>query len=77
MMIAKANTIQCISTPTMRSQINTDSPNDAPRDKAMVPTITSDATNARVMITMTRKIRVTAANAAIMRSYFAPDWMSL
>ena len=41
-----------------------------------VPTITIEATRARVMISITMKISVSAAKAAIMVSYFAPDWMS-
>ncbi len=72
MITANASTIQFNSIPTIRSKMNTDRPNAAPNEITTVPTITIDATNARVMISITMKIRVRAANAAIMVSYFAP-----
>ena len=76
MMTAKARTIQLSSMPTMRSKMNTEMPNAAPREITTVPTMTSEATRARVMMSITMKISVSAAKAAIMVSYLAPDWMS-
>ena len=46
----------------------TDSPNDAASDSTTVPTITSAATAARVMISMMTKIRQSAETAAMTRS---------
>ena len=76
MITAKASTIQFSSIPTMRSKTNTERPNAAPREITTVPTITIEATKARVMMSITMKISVSAAKAAIMVSYLAPDWMS-
>ncbi len=76
MITANASTIQLSSMPTIRSKMNTDRPNAAPSEITTVPTITIDATSARVMISITMKISVSAAKAAIMVSYLAPDWMS-
>ena len=58
-------------------QTSTDNPNEVASDNTTVPTMTSEATNARVIINMTMKISVIAPSAAIMRSHFAPIWMSL
>ena len=52
----------------MCCQSSTDSPNDAPSDSSTVPTITADATTARVITSMMMKISVTAAIPAISRS---------
>ena len=61
----------------MSCQTSTDRPNEAPNDSATVPTMTSAATRLRVMINMMSKIRLSAAIAAIIRSYLALSWMSL
>ena len=76
MITANASTIQLSSTPAIRSKMNTERPNAAPRETTTVPTITIEAISARVMISITMKISVNAAKAAIMVSYLAPDWMS-
>ena len=47
---------------------STDRPNDVPRLSTTVPTITADATTARVRISMMVKIRISAAVATISRS---------
>ncbi len=76
MITANARTIQLSSTPMMRSKMNTERPNAAPSEITTVPTITIDAMSARVMISITMKISVSAAKAAIIVSYLAPDAMS-
>ena len=52
----------------MSCQSSTDRPNEAPSDSATVPTMTIAAIKLRVMNSMIKKIRLSAANAAIMRS---------
>ena len=59
--------------PKMYCHTSTDNPNDAPSDSATVPTMTSAATRLRVMKTMISRMRLSAASAAIIRSYFAPS----
>ena len=63
--------------PKMYCQSSTESPNDAPRDRATVPTMTREATRLRVIISMMMKIRHSAPIAAINRSYAAPSLKSL
>ena len=72
-MTASASTIQYSWIPRMYCHTRTDSPNDAPSDSATVPTMTSAATRLRVMNTMMSRMRLSAASAAIIRSYFAPS----
>ena len=52
----------------MCCQISTERPNEAPSEITTVPTMTADATTARVMISMMMKIRPSAAMPAINRS---------
>lgn len=52
---------------------STEIPNAAPSESSTVPTMASEATNARVMIIITTKISVTEAIPTINRSYRAPD----
>ncbi len=61
----------------MYCHTRTDSPNEAPSDRATVPTMTSAAIRLRVMIIMISRMRLSAAKATIIRSYLAPSWMSL
>ena len=63
--------------PNMYCHTSTDSPNEAPSERATVPTMTSAAIRLRVMIIMISRMRLSAANATINRSYLAPSWMSL
>jgi hypothetical protein len=76
-MTEKACVIQCSSVPMRYCHTSTERPNDAASDSTTVPTVTNDAISARVMISMTMKISVMAPTAAIIRSHFAPTWMSL
>jgi hypothetical protein len=62
--------------PNMYCQTSTDSPKEAPSERATVPTITSAATSLRVMSIMISKVRLSAASPTIIRSYLAPTWMS-
>ncbi|SKV57547.1 Uncharacterised protein [Mycobacteroides abscessus subsp. massiliense] len=64
----KTGAIQLSSRPKMCCHTSTDSPNAAPSDSSTVPTMTSEATSARVMIIITAKISVTAAIPTINRS---------
>ena len=68
-----ASTIQYSSMPKMYCHTRTDSPKDAPNDSTTVPTMTNAATRLRVMKIMISRIRLSAAIAAIIRSYLAPS----
>ncbi len=48
--------------------MSTDRPNEDASDSTTVPTMTTDATKARVISNMTAKIKMIAAIAAISRS---------
>src|ERR1700743_1746516 len=68
-----ASTTQYSWMPKMYCHTSTDSPSEAPRDSATVPTMTSAAIRLRVMIIMISRMRLSAANATISRSYLAPS----
>ncbi len=72
----KTGAIQFSSNPSMCCHTSTDSPKAAPSDSSTVPTIAIDAIAARVMISMTAKMSVSAASPTIIRSYFEPAWIS-
>jgi hypothetical protein len=67
-MTAKGNITQYKSMPRMCCQTNTDSPNDAPKDNATVPTMTSAATMLRVMNIMISRMRLSEAMPAMIKS---------